>query len=78
MPHGQENKDYTPTIHIPFTALEESRHWKVGQAYRVKAVLRQVSMDEDGAVFELVDVTSLDSSAKEKRFFYSDGGVLKI
>ena len=64
-------------VYIPFEVLPEGQYWKVNSAYRVKLVLRQVSLDENGASFEVVDATSLESDDRGKRHFYSDGGVLK-
>ena len=66
-----------PCVYLPFEVLPEGQHWKVNNAYRVKLVLRQVSLDEKGASFEVVDATSLESGDRSKRAFYSDGGILK-
>ena len=60
-------------IYIPFDELAEGRNWKIGQIYRIKAVLRQVGADEDGATYQIVDATSLERDGK-RRFFNSDGG----
>lgn len=70
-------EDPKPTLFLPFEILPEGRHWKMNNAYRVKLVLRQVGLREDGATFEVVDATSLETSDRSKRAFYSDGGVLK-
>ena len=67
-----------PTIYIPFEVLPEGKTWKNGRSYRVKSVLRQVSTDEQGASFEVVDATSLEpGDAERRRHFNSDNGVIK-
>ena len=67
-----------PKLFIPFSLLPEGRLWSVGKAYRVKVVLRQTSTSEDGADFEVVDATSLEGGdAERRRFFVSEGGMLK-
>jgi len=47
-------------IYITFDRLPEAVNWKIGQAYRVKTVLRQISSDEEGAIFQIVDATSME------------------
>ena len=61
------------TIYIPFEYLPEARDWRVGQVYRAKMVLRQRSLTEEGASFEIVDATSLEDRDRRKRIS-SDGG----
>lgn len=64
-----------PMMRIPYDTLPEARDWRVGKTYRAKTVLRQVGSHEDGAEFELVDATSLESQDKgRQRYFLSDGG----
>ena len=64
-------------VEIPFATLPEGQSWKVGQAYRVKVVLRMTGQDEDGATFEIVDATSLEPTDKANRKWLSEGGYLK-
>ena len=66
-----------PIVHIPFDVLPEGRSWSVGKSYRVKAVLRQTGVSEDGAMFEIIDATSLEPNDQQKRRFMSDGGYTK-
>lgn len=63
-----------PTIYIPFEYLPEGKDWKVGGTYRVKMVLKQRSMDEDSATFEIIDATSLEGDRKKKPVLSSDTG----
>ena len=58
-----------PRIYLPFESLEEAKHWEVGQSYVVKMVLRQTSLDENGASFEVVDATSMESKDRARRKF---------
>lgn len=64
-------------VFISHEVLPESRNWKVGKSYRVKAVLRQVGTSEHGANFELVDVTSLEPEDKSTRRYFSENGFIK-
>ena len=64
-------------VHISFDVLPEGRNWQVGKAYRVRLVLRQTEIGEDGATFEVVDATSLEPSDKGKRYFTTESGSLK-
>ena len=67
--------EFKPMIHaLSFDLLPESKNWKVGKSYRVKLVLRQVSVSESGADFEIVDATSLEPEDKGRRKFTSDSG----
>lgn len=67
-----------PMIHLPFEVLAEGKHWKVGQAYRVKLVLRQTNLGEDGALFEVLDASSLEPDDKaKKRFLATEAGIMK-
>lgn len=64
-----------PVAHIPYSTLPEAKDWRVGKTYRTKTVLRQVGAHENGAEFEIVDATSLESDDKvRQRYFLSDGG----
>ena len=68
-----------PQVHIPFEVLPEGRHWRVGQSYRVRVVLRQVNTGEDGASYEVVDATSLESADSSRgKFLRSEGGYVKV
>ena len=66
-----------PTINLPFDVLPESRDWTVGKAYRVRVVLRQTGVGEEGADFEVVDATSLEPGDKGRRYYVTDSGTLK-
>lgn len=61
-----------PTF-IPYDVLPEARDWHVGKTYRTKMVMKQTGMNEDGANFEVVDATSLESKDRP-RYFLSDSG----
>lgn len=68
-----------PRVYIPFDILSDAREWANGKNYRVKVVLRQVSSDENGASFELVDVNSLEPAESDsKRYIASEGGYIKL
>lgn len=68
-----------PRITVPFELLPEGKVWKVGQTYRIRAVLKQVSTGEQDATYELIDTTSLESGdAGATRFLRSEGGRIKI
>lgn len=58
---------------IPYEVLPEARNWRVGHIYRVKMVMKQVSQGEEGAIFEIVDATSLERD-KRQRYYLSEGG----
>ena len=64
-------------VFISHDHLPESSNWKVGQSYRVRLVLRQTGLQEDGATFEVVDATSLEREDKGRRYYTSDSGTLK-
>ena len=66
-----------PTVYIPFEKLPEAKDWKVGQAYRIKSVLRQTGSDENGATFEIVDATSMEPADKGKQRWLSESGFFK-
>ena len=66
-----------PMVYLPYNILPEGQNWKVGQSYRVKVVLRQVGLEEDGAEFEVVDATSMEPSDKMARKWLTEGGYLK-
>lgn len=67
--------DYVKRItFVPFDVLPEAREWKVGKVYRTKMVLKQVGMDENGANFEVIDATSLETRDIHKRYYLSDSG----
>ncbi len=65
-----------PTVCIPFTMLPESKNWPVGKAYRVKLVLRATGIDEDCAMFEVVDANSLEPMDQTKRKYLTEGGYM--
>ena len=66
------------TVYLPFDVLSDSKSWSVGTAYRVKLVLKQTSVSEDGASFEVIDASSREPNDKEKkRFLTSEGGYIK-
>lgn len=61
-------------VHITYEQLPEAREWKVGKKYHVKMALKQVSMGEKGADFEVVDATSMEGRAhRSKRFLSGEG-----
>lgn len=65
-------------LYIPFNMMPEGRMWKVGQTYRVKLVVKQTSVNEDGAEFEIVDATSLEPVDKRNRVYMTEGGYIKL
>ena len=65
------------TVYVPFGILPEPKDWKVGGVYRVKMVLRQRSLDENGASFEIVDATSLEGDRKKQPVLSSEGGTYR-
>lgn len=73
-------ESYTkPIVSIPFEILPEGKFWKVGQSYRVRVVLRQTSTGEDGASYELVDATSMESADSSKgKYLRSENGMVKV
>lgn len=66
-------KEVIPT-YIPYDVLPEAREWRIGRTYRVKMVMKQLSQDEKGANFEIVDSTSLEPGEARRRAFLSDSG----
>ena len=64
-------------IYIPYSDLEDAKHWSVGKSYRIKMVIKQVASEEKGASFEIVDANSLEPDDKGNRFFLSEGGSYK-
>ena len=66
-----------PTIFISYDHLPEGKNWRVGQSYRVRLVLKQVRMEENGATYEVVDATSLEREDKGRRYFMSENGSIK-
>ena len=64
-------------IYIPFDILPEGRNWTVGKAYRVRLVLKQTGMTEEGAIFDVVDATSLEREDKGRRYYTTESGSLK-
>ena len=59
---------------ITFDQLPEAREWKVGKKYHVQMVLRQMSMNEDSAQFEIIDATSMDGRAERSKHYLSGDG----
>ena len=66
-----------PRVQIPFELLPEGRKWKVGKSYRVRLLLRQVSTNEEGASFEVLDAFSLESPERGGRYFVTESGSYK-
>ena len=64
-------------VFISYDHLPEGKNWKVGMTYRVRLVLKQVGMEEDGATYEVVDATSLEREDKGRRYYTSENGSLK-
>ena len=68
-----------PQIHISFELLPEGKHWRVGQAYRTRIVLKQIATGENDATYEVVDATSLEPADSDRsRFLRSEGGKIRI
>ena len=65
------------TVFISYDKLPEGRDWKVGQSYRVRLVLRQVSQHEEGCTYEVVDATSLEPADKGRRYYTSENGSIR-
>lgn len=65
------------SVYLPFSILPESKDWSIGQSYRVKLVLKQSSLSEDGANFTIVDASSMDPINRGKRTMSTEGGYLK-
>lgn len=74
MEHPSESK---PNVYIPFSLLPESRQWHISKAYRVRVILRQTSLSESGANFEIIDTLSLEPSDKGRRYMVTESGILK-
>ncbi len=66
-----------PNVYIPFSILPEGRKWTIGKTYRVRLVLKQRSIDETGASFEVEDAMSLEHKDKGERYFLAEGGKIK-
>lgn len=64
-------------IFVSFDKLPEGRNWKLGQSYRVRLVLKQVGLEEEGSTYEVVDATSLEREDKGRRYYTSENGSLK-
>ena len=65
-------------MYIPFELLGDAQHWEVGQTYRIKVVVKQKSLDENGAEFEIVDASSLESPKRgEPSNVSSDSGTYR-
>jgi len=73
-----EHIESKPYIYLPFEMLPEGKDWKVGKAYRVKLVLKQSGMQEEGANFEVVDATSLEPNEKGRRYITSESGAIRV
>lgn len=67
-----------PTIFISYDLLPEGKSWVVGKNYRVRLVLKQVSMEEGGATYEVADATSLEPEDKGRRYYTSESGTMKV
>ena len=66
-----------PTVCIPFEKLPDARAWKVGKAYMVRMMLKQVAASERDASFEIIDATSMEPKDTKADYFVSDGGSYK-
>ena len=58
-----------PTIYIPFGLLPEGKFWSIGKIYRVKMILKQTSVTEKGATFEIHDATSMSKLDRARHEF---------
>ena len=56
-------------VNLSFKLLPEARVWKIGTKYRVELVLKQLSMNSDGAEFEIVDARSMSHKDKLRHTF---------
>lgn len=67
-----------PEITLPFSLLPDSKQWKVGKKYRVQLVLKQTSLGQNAATFDVVDALSLELADEQKhKFLSTDGGLYK-
>ena len=68
-----------PLVFIPYEFVPESKQWKVGNNYRVTAVLKQIGTSKEGALFELADAYSLEPDDKGKRkYLLSSEGSYRV
>lgn len=72
------NETQKLTLFVPFDLMPESESWGIGNTYRAKVVLKQISTVENGALFELIDASSLEPGDSSKRRYITDGGYMKI
>ncbi len=74
MADNAENSQSSETF-IPFEELPEARNWRVGQIYKMKLVGKQISINEKGATFKIIDAQSLERDKRQRFFISSDSGV---
>lgn len=58
--------------------LPEGKTWKIGKTYRISMTIRQKSMDENGAYFEILDAASLSKEDKKNRYYLTEGGYQNV
>ena len=73
----EELPELKPLVSLPFHLLPEGQSWRIGQSYRVRVVLKQLSKHEGHAEFEIVDATSLETPDKGSRHISTNEGVLR-
>ena len=66
-----------PRITLNFDELPEGKEWRIGRSYRVRLVLKEISKSGDEATFEVMDAMSLENKQEHKKYFVTEGGVLK-
>ena len=69
--------NHKPTLTLSFDELPEGKEWRIGKSYRVRLVLREVSKTGDEATFEVLDAMSLEKKQEHKKYFVTEGGVLR-
>lgn len=57
------------TVTLSFDVLPEAKLWQIGRSYRVEMKIRQLSMDANGATFEVLDTMSLSHKDKLRHGF---------
>ncbi|MCK9370412.1 hypothetical protein M0R04_10930 [Candidatus Dojkabacteria bacterium] len=72
------SEEMKPVVYIPYDRLTAGKDWEIGQTYRIKLIVKQKTKDEDGAMFEIIDASSLEMPGrKERAEIHSDSGTYK-
>lgn len=66
-----------PNVYISFDMIPEAKFWRINSVYKVEAVLRQKSMDDKGATFDIVEISSSSPKDKRVRHYLTEGGYQK-